>query len=65
MSAMPAGGRAIGVDVGGTKTAVGLVDLSSGHVLASREIPSEAHLGADALHDRLEPAWLNYEPTGT
>ena len=56
MSAMPAGGQAIGVDVGGTKTAVGLVDLSSGAVLASREIPSEAHLGADALLDRLEPA---------
>jgi glucokinase len=56
MSAMSVGGLAIGVDVGGTKTAVGLVDLTSGQVLASREIPSEAHFGADALHERLGPA---------
>lgn len=56
MSSTGVGGVAVGIDVGGTKTALGLVDLSSGRVLASLEIPSEPPLGAGALHERLVAA---------
>ena len=48
-------GIAVGIDVGGTKTAVGLVDLEDGSILDLREIDSHAERGADELHRRLRP----------
>ena len=50
-----AGSLAIGIDIGGTKTAVGLVDGPTGVVLERREIETEASRGADSLHNRLGP----------
>ncbi len=48
-------GIAVGIDVGGTKTAVGLVELDGGSISALREIDSHAEQGSDALHRRLRP----------
>ena len=48
-------GTAVGIDVGGTKTAVGLVELEDGSILDLREIDSHAERGADELHRRLRP----------
>ena len=45
---------AIGIDVGGTKTAVVLVGVDRGAVLGRREIDTAASAGAGQLHDRLE-----------
>lgn len=44
---------AVGIDVGGTKTAVGLVELDSGTIRDVREIDSHAERGAGDLHRRL------------
>jgi glucokinase len=46
-------GTAVGIDVGGTKTAVGLVELDSGTVRDIRAIDSHAERGSDELHRRL------------
>src|SRR4051812_33766918 len=43
----------IGVDLGGTKIAAALVDVSSGAVLARASIPTEAHAGPDAVLARM------------
>jgi len=43
----------IGVDVGGTKIAVGIVKFPGGRVIAHRVIPTEAHRGGAAVLDRL------------
>jgi glucokinase len=40
---------AVGVDVGGTKIAAGLVELESGRVLERREIPTRAERGGAAV----------------
>jgi glucokinase len=48
---------ALGLDVGGTKTAGGLVDMASGHLLARRVIPTEPWRGGQAvLTDALQLA---------
>jgi len=47
------GATAVGVDVGGTKTAVALVDVDAGDVLDAREIQTRASEGAEQLHARL------------
>src|SRR5262245_62147647 len=41
--------RAIGIDVGGTKIAAGLIDLESGAVLERREIPTQPARGGEAI----------------
>ncbi len=46
-------GLAVGIDVGGTKTAVGLVEVGSGIVRNVQEIDSHAERDADNLHRRL------------
>jgi glucokinase len=46
---------ALGIDVGGTKTAVGLVDVDSGQMLSVQEIDTRADQGAEQLHQRLRP----------
>lgn len=46
-------GIAVGIDVGGTKTAVGLVELDSGTVRDLRGIDSHAERGSEDLHRRL------------
>ncbi len=46
---------AAGVDIGGTKSAVALVDVDSGDVVDLREIDTLADQGADRLHQRLRP----------
>ncbi len=43
------GSHAIGIDVGGTKCAAGLVDVKSGRVFAWRLRPTEAAHGGDAV----------------
>jgi glucokinase len=43
--------RAIGIDVGGTKIAAGLVDLDTGAVLDRREKPTEPVRGGEAILD--------------
>src|SRR5687767_4127360 len=43
----------IGVDVGGTKIAVGIVKFPGGRLIAHRVIPTEAHRGGGAVLDRL------------
>jgi glucokinase len=48
-------GCSVGVDVGGTKTAVVVVERGSGTVLAQRQIETAAPAGARQLHDRLGP----------
>lgn len=40
---------ALGLDVGGTKTAGGLVDLASGQLLARRAIPTQPQRGGQAV----------------
>jgi glucokinase len=45
----PAGGFAIGIDVGGTKIAGGLVDLSTGAVSSALQIPSLASRPGEAV----------------
>ena len=48
---------ALGLDVGGTKTAGGLVDLASGQLLARRAIPTQPQRGGQAvLTDALQLA---------
>jgi glucokinase len=47
---------AIGVDVGGTKTAVAVVDVSSGRVIDQVVLATEAAAGADLLMERVERA---------
>lgn len=47
--APPISGLALGLDVGGTKIAAGLVDLSSGLILTKRVIPTRATRGGDAV----------------
>lgn len=48
---------AIGIDVGGTKIAAGLVSLNTGRVLSRREEPTNAARGGKAvLHDTLRMA---------
>jgi predicted NBD/HSP70 family sugar kinase len=37
--------RAVGIDVGGTKIAAGLVDVENGHVLAREELPTRPERG--------------------
>lgn len=45
----------VGIDAGGTKLAVGLVDAARGEILERREIPTERHRGGQAvLRDCLE-----------
>ena len=44
---------AIGIDVGGTKTALALVDCESGLVVRALAIATEAHEGANSLRHRL------------
>ena len=44
---------AIGIDVGGTKTALALVDCESGLVVRALAIATEAHEGANRLRHRL------------
>ena len=46
----------LGIDVGGTKTAIGVVETASGAVLEQRTIASDAPHGADELHDRIVAA---------
>jgi len=41
--------RAIGIDVGGTKIAAGLIDLESGAVLERREKPTQPARGGEAI----------------
>jgi glucokinase len=48
-------GCSVGIDVGGTKTAVVVVERGSGTVLAQRRIETTAPAGARQLHDRLGP----------
>ncbi len=48
-------GCSVGIDVGGTKTAVVVVERGSGTVLAQRQIETAAPAGARQLHDRLGP----------
>ena len=44
--------RAVGIDVGGTKIAAGLVDVENGHVLARLELPTRPERGGrDVLAD--------------
>ena len=47
--ATPISGFALGLDVGGTKIAAGLVDLSTGKILDRRIIPTRATRGGDAV----------------
>lgn len=47
---------AVGIDVGGTKTSIGSVDLASGAMLDIRSFASEAHRGAEPLHTALAHA---------
>jgi glucokinase len=49
IAATPAGGFAIGIDVGGTKIAGGLVDLSTGAVSDASQIPSLASRPGEAV----------------
>jgi glucokinase len=44
-----AGNIAIGIDIGGTKIAAGLVDLATGDVLAHRAVPTRAERGGEAV----------------
>jgi len=46
---------AIGIDVGGTKTAVAMVETDDGQVLGVRQIDTVSRAGAAQLHDRLAP----------
>lgn len=46
------GGVAVGVDVGGTKTLVALVDVDTGEVLASSRAPTDAAAGGAAVLER-------------
>jgi glucokinase len=39
----------VGIDAGGTKLAVGLVDAAKGQILERREIPTERHRGGQAV----------------
>ena len=48
---------AIGIDVGGTKTALALVDCESGLVVRVLAIATEAHEGANSLRRRLAAPW--------
>jgi len=44
--------RAVGIDVGGTKIAAGLVDVENGHLLARRELPTRPERdGHEVLSD--------------
>jgi glucokinase len=45
-------GQALGIDIGGTKTAVGVVDRE-GRVLSQRVFPTEAELGFDRAVERI------------
>jgi glucokinase len=54
---MTAGSRgsgrlAVGIDVGGTKTLVALVDVDTGEVLATSRVPTDAPAGGAAVLDR-------------
>ncbi len=42
-------GRAIGIDIGGTKIAAGVVDLASGHVEIALNVPSPVAHGGEAV----------------
>ncbi|MBI3962770.1 MAG: ROK family protein [Deinococcus sp.] len=48
--------RAIGIDLGGTKIAAGLVDLDTGAVLRRTIIPSEGDKGPQVVMDRMADA---------
>ena len=41
--------QVVGVDAGGTKLAVGLVDLTSGTVIRRGEAPTRPHRGGEAV----------------
>jgi len=49
----------IGVDLGGTKIAAAVVDVSSGAVAARESIPTEAHAGPDAVLARISELILS------
>ena len=51
MAALVQKSTAIGIDVGGTKIAAGLVDLADGRVLARRMVPTRAERGGAAVLD--------------
>ena len=53
---------AIGIDVGGTKTALALVDCESGLVVRALAIANEAHAGANGLRHRLAALWRSCAP---
>ena len=53
---------AIGIDVGGTKTALALVDRESGLVVRVLAIATEAHEGANSLRHRLAGPWRSCAP---
>ncbi len=42
----------LGIDIGGTKIAAGLVDAANGNVLLSQRIPTQAHEGGEAVLER-------------
>jgi len=46
---MSGGEVAIGIDVGGTKIAAGLVEIATGRVLAMRRVPTEPERGGEAV----------------
>ena len=41
--------RAVGIDVGGTKIAAGLVDCGSGRILAREDVPTRPERGGEAV----------------
>ena len=43
-------GKVLGIDIGGTKLAVGIVDLDSGQVTASLRTPTPVHLGGAGIY---------------
>jgi len=43
-------GKVLGIDIGGTKLAVGIVDLDSGEVNTSLRIPTPVHLGGAGIY---------------
>ena len=43
----------LGIDVGGTKTALALVDTDTGEIVAATTLPTNARAGAQQLFDRL------------
>ena len=56
--------RSIGIDVGGTKTAIALVDTSNGSVLQHRTIETRAQNGVDQLGARIVSVALDLTEPG-